>query len=262
MNIKRIAVGFCMFVAFYSAASAQTLSDTAKEKRWAEQVIDTLFDGEAVWLNTGEHQFLGIEMAPENAAARQGIIVLHGIGVHPNWQQIIRPLRVGIAEQGWHTLSIQLPILANEATPEEYAPLFSEVPARIDAAINHLKKKGVRDIMLVAHSMGSAMSVGYLSGSKDTPVKAAVLIGLNAQGDSTPMNIADALKTISQPVLDVYGDEDLPGVIASAPIRADALFVAGHPASRQVRMEGANHFFDGVEEPLLELVLDWINSFH
>ena len=34
-------------------------SDLAKEKRWADQVIDQLFDGEAVWLTGDDADFLG-----------------------------------------------------------------------------------------------------------------------------------------------------------------------------------------------------------
>ncbi len=42
-------------------------------------------------------------------------LLAHGIGIHPNWEQVIQPLRVALSEQGWNTLSIQMPVLANEA---------------------------------------------------------------------------------------------------------------------------------------------------
>ena len=35
-------------------------SDLAKEKRWANQVVDSLMDGEAEMLNDGNSEFLGI----------------------------------------------------------------------------------------------------------------------------------------------------------------------------------------------------------
>jgi len=85
---------------------------------------------------------------------------------------------------------------------------------------------------------------------------------LNAERNDMPVDVAAGLKALSLPVLDVYGAEDLEGVIATAPKRANAMFLAGHPGNLQVKMDGANHFFDGKEEPLLELVLDWINAFH
>ena len=35
-------------------------SDLAKEKRWADQVVEAIMDGDAVWLNDGKSDFLGI----------------------------------------------------------------------------------------------------------------------------------------------------------------------------------------------------------
>ena len=52
---------------------------------------------------------------------------MHGIGVHPNWDQVIRPIRVEMTTRGWNTLSIQMPVLANDAATEDYAKLFPEV---------------------------------------------------------------------------------------------------------------------------------------
>ena len=43
------------------------------------------------------------------------MIVIHGIGIHPNWETIVKPLRVQLAAKGWNTLSLQMPVLANDA---------------------------------------------------------------------------------------------------------------------------------------------------
>ena len=134
MKMIQLMLAIVMVLGVPTTGLAQTFSDTDKEQRWAEQVLDTLFDGEPVWLQAAGHEFLGIEMESETAgvagANRRAVIVVHGIGVHPNWDQVIRPLRVGLTDYGWHTLSIQMPILLNEATGIEYAPLFDEVTGR------------------------------------------------------------------------------------------------------------------------------------
>ena len=93
-----------------------------------------------------------------------GAVVIHGTGVHPNWADVIQPLRVGLTEQGWHTLSIQMPVLANEASHDDYTAVFPEAPARIDAAVRYLKKEmGVKRVVLIAHSLGSSMTAYHLS---------------------------------------------------------------------------------------------------
>ena len=60
-------------------------SDLEKEKRWADQVVDAIIDGEAVWLNDGKNNFLGIYTEAEEDKNR-AVIVMHGTGIHPDWQ--------------------------------------------------------------------------------------------------------------------------------------------------------------------------------
>ena len=68
-------------------------SDLEKEKRWANQVVDSILVGEAQWLNAGKVKFLSIYTENTSPKSLGGAIILHGTGVHPNWGQVIRPLR-------------------------------------------------------------------------------------------------------------------------------------------------------------------------
>ena len=111
-------------------------SDLEKEKRWADQVVDAILDGEPVWLNDGNSNFLGIYTEAEEDKGR-AVIVMHGTGIHPDWQQVIQPLRVGLTEFNWNTLSIQMPVLANDAEYLDYAPLYEEVAPRVDNPIKY-----------------------------------------------------------------------------------------------------------------------------
>lgn len=232
-------------------------SDLAKEKRWADQVIDAIIDGDAVWLNDGKSDFLGIFTEAEEDKGR-AVIVMHGTGIHPDWQQVVQPLRVGLTAHNWTTLSIQMPILANEAEYPEYAPLYDEVAPRIDAAIKYLKKNGIESIVLIGHSQGSAMTAYYLSTSKQD-VKGFVAIGMGAFADDPRMNSIKALEKIQLPVLDLYGSDDLENIMASVESRATAAKKAGNKDYTQVKITG-NHFFDGEEEALVETVAEWLET--
>jgi pimeloyl-ACP methyl ester carboxylesterase len=232
-------------------------SDLAKEKRWADQVVDSIMDGEAVWLNDGAHDFLGIYTGADEDRAR-AVVVMHGIGIHPNWQQVILPLRVELAAHNWSTLSIQMPVLANEAELAEYAPLFDEVAPRIDAAIGFLKANGAKEVVLIGHSLGAAMAAYYLSASK-RDVQGFVAIGMAGAGDPR-MNGVLSLEKITLPVLDIYGGEDLEGVLANTRARTTAAQKAGNSNFTQVEVAGSNHFFDGREDELVEAVAAWLEE--
>jgi len=225
----------CLFsLCFVQNAIASNLE---KEKRWAEQISDSLLDGEAIKLHNGSHNFLAIETQAENANDL-GVIVLHGIGVHP---------------------SLQLPILKNEAEGKDYEPLLPQVPARIDAGIRQLSKLGVKRVALVAHSMGARMAAYYLVNKKiyqeaqtETPIVAFVSIGMGTDDE-------DFLGKIKIPVFDVYGENDLPAVLASVPDRLTNL--KANKDYKQLKVAKADHFFDDQDEALLKVVAESLSGF-
>lgn len=168
--MKNILIVFITLFASLFTILNTYASDTAKETRWADQVVDALLDGDAVWLNTSDTEqpaFLSI-LTEASEASHDAVIIMHGTGAHPDWQQVIQPLRVGLTEHGWHTLSIQMPILHNEASYDDYAPLFEEVTPRIQAAIKHLQAIGVSRIILIGHSLGSAMGAYHYQNPTQT----------------------------------------------------------------------------------------------
>jgi pimeloyl-ACP methyl ester carboxylesterase len=231
-------------------------SDTAKEARWAEQIVDSLLDGEALWLDDGSgHEFLGI-ITEGDADSGRAVILVHGIGVHPNWPDIIYPLRIGLLENDITNLSIQMPILANDAEDIEYADLYSEVPARFNAALAYLQENGYRQIIIVAHSMGATMSTYYLERNDADAIESLVIIGMPA-ALSYPGNI-EALAKIRVPILDLYGSKDLVSVLENSELRARSANKQTQRQYSQVRVDGANHFFQGHEDELLRQVLQWL----
>lgn len=233
-------------------------SDLAKEKRWAEQIVDDLIDGEPLWLQAGGVEFLSI-YTPAQAPDKGSVILMHGIGVHPNWPQVIYPLRVQLAERGWHTLSLQMPILANEATAEEYLPLMDEVAPRIEAGVAALHEKGQGTPFLIGHSLGTGMARYYLVRTDRPAVRGLVAIGMPVNRELPDLNSLEALTQISIPILDLYGENDLPEVLDSAADRKRA-GEAANPGYSQVMVPGADHFFDGSEAILVNTVESWLSQ--
>lgn len=249
----------CLFCAMlYPALAVAAASDQAKEQRWEAQIVDALIVGEPVKLKAGKVEFLGIFAENATEEAMGGAIILHGIGAHPAWPEVIQPLRTGLPDYGWATLSLQMPILANDAAGEDYAPLFPEVGPRIQAGVDYLKKRGIRNIVIVAHSMGTAMASYYLSQKPDPSVTAYVAIGMNALKSDPRMDNTVSLRKITLPILDIYGSRDLPGVMASAKARRTAAAKAGNKRYTQIQIEGADHFFNNMDSLLVKRVRGWM----
>ncbi|MEN8251343.1 MAG: DUF3530 family protein [Bacteroidota bacterium] len=244
-------------ILFLSAPISIFASNLEKEKRWAAQVVDSIIDGETVWLNDGKSNFLGIYTDAEEDKNR-ALIVMHGTGVHPNWQQVVQPLRVGLTEHNWNTLSIQMPVLSNDAKHEEYAPLYSEVIPRINAAVADLKSRGNKKIFLIGHSQGATMSAYYLTTSKQD-INGFVAIGMSSFGTDLRQSGVNSLKSISIPVLDLYALEDLDTVLNTTEARAQAARESDNKNFTQKQITG-NHFFDDENETLIKTVAEWLEK--
>ena len=231
-------------------------SDMAKEQRWADDIEATLMDGETIMLNDGKNEFLGIFTEAVEDQQRAAII-MHGTGIHPDWKQVISPLRVGLTDHNWHTLSIQMPILKNGAEYPEYAPLYEEVAPRINAAIKQLKDDGIKKIVLIGHSQGSAMGTYYLSKNKAN-ILGFVGIGMPDLSDDVRMKNTESLKAITTPVLDIYGSDDLKSVLDNNEKRMAAGEKAGNERYSQIAIKNADHFFKAKEDELIRWVADWM----
>jgi len=254
-------VGFALSLLLAFAETPSLASDTAKEKRWADQIVDGLMDGEAVWLEAGKTKFLGIYTETAIKPAKGAVIILHGAGVHPDWPDLVNPLRVHLPEHGWSTLSLQMPILANEAKEDDYAPLFPEIAPRMNAAIAYLKAKGVKTFVVAGWSMGAAMGAYYLAHNTN-PVKGYVTLGTSGANFHTKgKRYFDSLPMLNKlPILDIYGSEDLDSVLKTEKERADIARKSGNTHYTQVKVAGANHYFQGKGNELVQEVSRWLDQ--
>ena len=235
-------------------------SDLAREQRWANQIVDVIFTGEVVMLEADGHEFLSIFTESGSEPPLGGVILIHGIGVHPDWTDVINPLREQLPEHGWSTLSLQMPVLAADAGVADYYPIFNEVPPRINAGIRFLQEQGIDNIVIVGHSLGAQMASYWLAGTDDPPVMGLVAIGLSGTRLAGNGDVPGWISGITLPVLDLYGEDDLPTVRETVDERAAAAARAGNTAYTQVEIAAAGHMFKGRNEALLAAVLDWLNE--
>lgn len=233
-------------------------ADLERERRMAEEISDVILDGEVEMLRAGDHEFLSIYTEAETAT--RALLILHGRGFHPDWVDTVQPLRVGLVEYGWNTLSIQMPVLGKEAKYYDYLPIFDEAIPRIEAGLQFLRDQGNVNIVMIAHSCGVHMSMHYLGQHGDDQLSAYVGIGMGATDYRQPMLEPFPLKSLSVPVLDIYGADDYPAVRRMAPARWQHIQAAGNPLSDQKAVDNADHYFTDQGDLLVEAVGEWLSS--
>jgi pimeloyl-ACP methyl ester carboxylesterase len=257
--IRRLAAVCFSALLALPAYGATTTSNLEREKSWANEVVDTVVVGEPVWLRNRSHKFLAL-YAPPARPGVTAVILVHGRGVHPAWG-FIDTLRSDLAEAGYHTLSVQMPILAADAPFGGYGATFSEAFERLTHAIRYLREhKGIQRVMLLGHSSGAMTVVAYTAKFREAPVAGIVAIGLStfAKGPE-PMQPVLTLRKVSVPVLDIYGSNDLHEVVSVAAQRAASARNAGNKGYRALHIPDADHFFTDRYEPLRKEIINWLD---
>ena len=237
--------------------------DYTREDRMIAEIEDAVMDGDVEYLPLkGDKEVFSIYMEPDVDKPKGGVIILHSRGYHANWSSTIKPLRVGLAEKGWHTLSVQMPVLEKSAKYYDYVSVFPYSHERIDAALSFYKQRGVDNVILVSHGCGAHMSMSYFDKYGDEKINAYVGIGMGATDYKQKVIKRFPLDIMLKPVLDVYGENDFPGVIRLSESRQNLMDVAANAKSAQMVIKGADHYYkeNGTAQVLTNTIDAWLSG--
>jgi alpha/beta superfamily hydrolase len=238
-----LAIVFLML----SGGRAALAADYAREERWAQEVVPSLVVGDAMYLATPTRAKVLAVLTLPAGPPKGGVIVVHGLGVHPDWG-LNGGVRTMLVDAGYVTLSVQMPVLAAEATRDDYAGTLPEAGERIAAAIAYLRAKGIAKIAIVSHSYGATMVRAYLARPDASRIDAWVPVGMFGAFAGPP----------NEPVLDVIGERDFAEVLAAAEPRARDL--PKDACSRQLTIADSDHYFGQHQKELSAAIAAFVEQ--
>jgi pimeloyl-ACP methyl ester carboxylesterase len=217
--------------------------DYEREARWAKETLETLMVGEAVQIEQKNgHRFLGLYTRPPKESLG-AVIVAHGRGWGPDYE-LYGVLRTSLADAGYATLSIQLPVLPGTAKIGDYLPMFPDSNERFALAVQWLRQKGYRKVAIVSHSLGATMANQYLITAPEPGVDAWVFVSI--------INGLEEMYRIKIPVLDIYGTRDWQVTRYGGEERR--VQIDKHPGSEQFVIQGAEHFYEQHTDELTRVI--------
>ncbi len=267
------------------------LTDTAaapktQQSVWEQVLMKSTDPNEIKWLNTSDEKFIALYNDDFTGSLLGGVILLHGMGTHPDWPDVISPLRKSLPQHGWSTLSIQLPAFGKDGQIKDYVDSIASATLRIRAATEDFRANGISNIVLLGHGLGAATGASFLATNADNGIAAFVGVSMPTYEDGeTWMDLPKSIEKINLPMLDVYGSNDLISVINNADKRAQAARRGGLKASqnrqftgfnqsatakgafskeggfiayRKFQISGANHSFSGYEGALSKRIAGWL----
>lgn len=244
---------------FLCAALTCVASDEKREAQMAQDVQKTLNVGHAVWLEADGKKFLGLRTDTAKNPRAGMIILLHDTGVHPNQQAVIKNLRAFFPEHHWATLSIQMPVREASAPVQDYYSLLPEAKTRLLEAIKFAKSEKAEKVVVIGYGLGSLMASYTLADEKNNDVDALVAISLPVpQTSEISAQTLQLLPKLTLPVLDIFGETDMPDVVRNARDKQ----VAGktNPHYRQVKIDNEGHLFLHDDGLLVKRIYSWLGS--
>lgn len=95
--------------------------------RLQELVKSNSPETEIIWLESSEDRTIGLFHPQSQPEALGGIILFPSEGTHADWPDYAHPLRLQLSDQGWNTLSLQLPTPPTQQPPERTLPVLQLV---------------------------------------------------------------------------------------------------------------------------------------
>ena len=231
----------------------------AREQRLAERLIATVETGEPVQLRTDRGEFLALHDAALGALPRHAVVLVHNMGGHPDWPEVIEPLRTSLPDRGWSTLSLQMPLLASQALADDYGRTIRAAVHRIESGVEFLREQQYSCIVLIGYSFGASQALAYLA--KGGAADGLVTIGILAREFLQPaVDLPSLLGRVDIPVLDIYGRNDFPEVVNRAHDRRNAVSGQDKRYYEQRVIDGADHYFTEREQQLIDVVEAWLDT--
>jgi hypothetical protein len=230
-------------------------ADPGKEAYLAEELRQQLRVGELIWLQASEENFPAIYSKSNRNKPLGGIILLHDLNAHPDWPEVISPLRKQLITSGWNTLSLQMPLQPDTSTTssEYLPPLFNEAMGRIQGAITYLTGQGIQNIILVGHGLGADQGAAYLANDQTSPQNIAGFIALapkNPHGLDQSLQFQSALANIKIPVLEIIKKDPNGNTLQSHNTRTH----------QRVEILGASNNLNGHEAFIIKRIKGWLKK--
>lgn len=231
-----------------------------QEGLYAEELKQRVKTGKLEQLDAGGKKFVAIFQEQTVKKTNGAVIILHDRMQHPDWREVINPVRSYLPLYGWSTLSIQAPLLELDKPIREYEKILDPASTRIISAIQYLKSRGVKRIILLGYGMGAIMAMDYLARASQNDISSVVTISMTSKPKIPRMDTTAVLQKLKLPVLDIVATLDRKDVIKAAELRYRIR--DRFQNFRQIRIDAADHDYAEQGDILGKRILSWLSQLY
>jgi hypothetical protein len=233
-----------------------TSADLAAERLLAETFARPgAIDGEVVDLAPDGDDTIAIYRPHQTHTARGGAILLHDSHANADSAAVVRPLRLGLAAGGWHTLSVQLPVAYADAIDDGIAQRAT-IARRLGAASQWLRERDIRNQVVIAHGDSAWGVLDTIAGGGAAEIRALVLVSSTLGVNRAP-DTRDTLADLDLPLFDLVAEHDRPRVLDAVKTRQRWARQAEQEATLSI-VAAARPDFPGTTAIMIKAVRAWL----
>ncbi|MCB5161022.1 DUF3530 family protein [Marinomonas algarum] len=195
----------------YVMPQPQQTRISALKKSLANRQIDHQIQN----LNAGDDRFLTLYQPPYTATNQGCVVILHADNQHPDWPDVIAPLRNALPNYSWCTLSVEIPDIIQraqavisspsaeqadteqtEANPienttntDDGSRTSNDVPldelpnqdlvfGRLQATLDQAQAQDIEQFVLLGYQTGASYALAFLAENPDT-AQALIMIDVD-----------------------------------------------------------------------------------
>ncbi len=260
-----------------------------REKNQLDELRPHLPAHELIELPTRPLALPALYRKTRRADIQGAAIILHPPGQHLDFPGPVHDLRRQLPRHGWSTLSLPMPLLRSDTSPQAFTGLLQESSARLRAAVNFLNQERIQNIVIIGQGLSASYAVGFVTQSAlaNQTVQALVAISWPSHPHLTDwLNASAQLARLKLPLLDIYAELDSPAVLADLPRRLEAAHLAGQLFDkplvledrslkvanlarrktgnlryRQVEVKGSGPLYHNQSDTLVKIIRGWIQRY-
>jgi hypothetical protein len=253
MNPIRSLFSALCLVSLASAHAADPAASARLTETW-RQAADIV--GVVVELQAGGEPFVAISHSPTQGETVGAVVLLHDPWTSADSDEVVRPMRIGLAQHGWETLSLQLPAAYPHEAVAQWQAADEPVASRLAAALAWLGDRGRSNQVVLA--LGASAGPALRAIADQGPDGVAALVMVSTPADLSDAADREALAALSRPVLDIFAEHDRAAVTRAALERRLAVRELPELAYSHYRVAGARAGFSSSTALLLARVRGWL----
>lgn len=244
MVTKRILATLQTLVLCLLLAGGQTAAEEESLTAMLKAAVPA--DTRIVFPETDNERYPALLQAAERFEALGGILLLSDTDSQQQWLQQTHALRLYLAEQGWLTLTLPLPLTpqhlnaqATESFAELQAAHQTQTLSRIQEGLRLLEQQDLERVLVIAMGRSAEWASLYLQQNPAEPQIRLILINPRPAEDTEHARLLERLTALDMTVIDLYREPYAAGqrALPDARMRRNAMRQAGQTDYHQQRIK-------------------------